>query len=219
MDLTKHSKTKWLFGILGAVFLGAIGSGVWDLAIKPLFRFSGNFAINILTLGINKLQDNIYIEIAKGMAERTSHHVYYLVMVFYLFAAISVTFYFWEGYDRRKSRYNSEILKIIEDEEKSIESLKNEIGGYLDKAKKLMFVFTIVMTFFIILLVFDYSRTMFIDNKVRIFEQMYTIDAPYLTDQERLKIKSDFGLIKNKEDYERLITKLKDIAISNKIKL
>ena len=63
-------KTK-ILTILGALFLGALGSGLWEV-IKPLFTWLLAGSLHIVTLGLDSLRDGLYAEAAAGRAEGVS---------------------------------------------------------------------------------------------------------------------------------------------------
>ncbi len=52
------------FSILGAILLGAIGSGVWEVIAKPGLSRTGRFFLSLFTLGSTKLRDASYASAA-----------------------------------------------------------------------------------------------------------------------------------------------------------
>lgn len=67
-----NKKVKLIIGILGTIILGAIGSGLWDLALEPALTWCGRTFFTIATLGLSQLRNEIYIDIAKGFHEALS---------------------------------------------------------------------------------------------------------------------------------------------------
>ncbi|MDG1097350.1 MAG: hypothetical protein P8N23_07065 [Methylophilaceae bacterium] len=58
-------KENWIFSVLSALVIGALGSGLWYVAFKPVFKKIGEFLFFVLTLGVSIAKDSIYKEAAK----------------------------------------------------------------------------------------------------------------------------------------------------------
>jgi hypothetical protein len=74
--MLKYLISKWPFALLGTILLGAIGSGVWDLVFKPSFSWLAEALLNIATLGLTTIRDQMYAEIAKGTYERAAVYIF-----------------------------------------------------------------------------------------------------------------------------------------------
>lgn len=46
---------KTFLWVIVTIVLGAIGSGLWDLALKPLFLWSSDFALNVGKRSMNPI--------------------------------------------------------------------------------------------------------------------------------------------------------------------
>ena len=57
---------KTIIGAVGAIVLGALGAGLWDL-IKPLFGWLWSALLTIETLGMANLRDGLYYEAASNL--------------------------------------------------------------------------------------------------------------------------------------------------------
>lgn len=57
---------QWFIGVAGTVFLGALGSALWQLILSPLLTRSRNLALTIVTFGIATLRNRIYRGISLG---------------------------------------------------------------------------------------------------------------------------------------------------------
>jgi len=69
------AKRRWLLGIAGTVALGAVGSGLWDVMLKPSFWWLGRWLLTIVTLGLSSVKDGIYRDVAKGHHELPSLYI------------------------------------------------------------------------------------------------------------------------------------------------
>ena len=64
---------KVTLGIVGTIVLGALDSGLWELAFKPAGQWLGNGILTAATLGSSVLKDQIYIEAAKGYQDESAN--------------------------------------------------------------------------------------------------------------------------------------------------
>src|SRR5260370_6846781 len=64
--MRKYFRLSVVLTVIGALILGALGSGLWELLFKPLLFWVSTLFLSIATLGINSLRDDLYVEIAKG---------------------------------------------------------------------------------------------------------------------------------------------------------
>jgi hypothetical protein len=69
-------KRKWALGVLGALAIGALGSGIWDIGLKPGFQFLGRGILTAATLGSSAIKDSIYREAAKGHHEASAMFIF-----------------------------------------------------------------------------------------------------------------------------------------------
>src|ERR1017187_8596583 len=62
----------WVSAIAGTILLGALGSGLWEKAIKPLSAWGGRLLLRT-PLGLFKWsRDSMYVEIARGRRDRST---------------------------------------------------------------------------------------------------------------------------------------------------
>lgn len=106
-------------GLTATILLGALGSGLWELALKPLGRWLGKSLLTVATLGSNSVRDDIYREAAKGIHEASSLQLFWLVVL-----SMSLICWFAFGYafgQRGGSKANEkfmESVKALSDEAK-----------------------------------------------------------------------------------------------------
>jgi hypothetical protein len=86
-----NSKAKWVFGILGSLVLGALGSGLWNGVFSPVFSALGRLTMSLLTLGYSSAKDGIYEKAAKGLYEESSFIVFGTVTML-IISALFVAF-------------------------------------------------------------------------------------------------------------------------------
>lgn len=73
--------------------------------------------------------------------------------------------------------------------------------------------------FLVAILVFVYMQYSFVHAKIISSTNNIEIVSPYVSDLEYRQLKSEFHLMRNSDDYEKLVEKLHNIATENDIKL
>ncbi|MBM5073258.1 hypothetical protein HYO02_22220 [Vibrio parahaemolyticus] len=148
------------------------------------------------------MSDSIYKDAALGMREK-----YSFLMILFLFQGV---FIFVLNAFRRV--FFPELL-----EKKSIETMsEKEISTKVKRAK--VGVFFVGLTLALLtswLLALQYVGFQMNAS----FQQRTTILAPYISDGEMKKLKSDWGLMENRQDYIEINANIDNLASENSIKL
>src|SRR5260370_30055063 len=77
--------SKWkkvALGFVATILLGALGSGLWELALRPMGLWLGKTIPTAATLGSTAAKDQIYLEAAKGIHEAASLELFWLTILF-----------------------------------------------------------------------------------------------------------------------------------------
>jgi hypothetical protein len=206
-------KENWIISIISTLVIGALGSGLWEVVFKPVFKKIGDVTFYILTVGIKKTRDDVYLDAAKNHREQggvfIARHMA-LILASILIAFSMVTFQTSYG----KIEYFNDFEKCNSIEIKQeLKECKKEIAK--EKLENLA-IFTIPM--FIFLAVVLMYTSLKIQQVYRItidFNQYLTICRPHISIEEALSLEAEFALMKEKENYEKLIGRLDEIAKSN----
>ena len=182
---------KPILGILLTIFLGAIGSGFWEICLKDIFIWIGHAILRVITLGITSVRDSFYEEIAKGRTDRAALNLHLYVIMF-LGGICGFIF------SRRAPQ--------TDDENRTEER----------KAWRKAIFSLLPLVFFCF---FRLTTLTYVSGAVDQYEQSYTICLPYLSEKEREQIRSQFAQIRTKEDYKEVLSKLVSVASTNKIKV
>jgi hypothetical protein len=210
-------KNKFILGVVGAIALGALGSGLWNILLEPLFAWVGRGLINVFTFGISSIRDSFYAEIAKG------HHAQATLLILYLIF-VSITFALGYFFPRKKpsdedlKKKRRKILSKVAspDEELSDEELRSRLSLYIHKRTR--FIYLIGLLFFSVFL-FRYITISYVNKAVTHFEQCYEICLPFFDEKQAVAIKSNFAQINTKKSYIELIEELGRVAEANNVKL
>ena len=192
---------KIVLGIISTIFLGGIGNGAWEYIIRPLFSFSSEFGLNLISFGVQKFKNQIYLEIAKNLHEDVSMSILALLTAALLSLIItSILFIFTRKYVR--------------------EYIHKKMGEETTKEKKYFYYKIFIIFYSIFAISFfcgDLARTKYINRSITKYNQLLTIITPYTQEDTVAKIKSSFALIKNKSDYDNILKNLIQIAEENNI--
>jgi hypothetical protein len=196
---------RWrtLLTVIGAVAVGALGSGLWDLIFKPVFVGLGTLILDVTTLGIKSIQDALYVQMAKGPHDRISQ----VSAVVICGTAIGGSFAFVVVFIRYlKYRIAREIRSYNLHEADRITKSGGERSSR--DVKKLMFrgsggllVLASLLSGQLLVLV---VREAYIESGSIYLDQSLRVIAPFLTVDERVKLASRIAQMSSKADFEAL---------------
>ncbi len=220
----KSKKLKYALGLLGAIIIGAIGSGIWEVVFQPVFSFLSNNIISLFSLLFKSLEKSIYEDIAKGYTEEPS----YMAATLILYIFFMMLGYFTSHLIPEKKKKNDELDEI----EKELKKLKlgenvlaklDEIEKKLDLQRdKLRERGRIILSILILLLVFLFSQLFILKyklDKISSFEQTIKAVKPFISQNEYDLFNSSFARIKNSTEYNKILDSLNSLALKNNIEI
>ncbi|ENX36122.1 hypothetical protein [Acinetobacter courvalinii] len=208
--IKKHKFFSWVVGILGTLIIGGLGSGVWEMMLKPMLSFLSNGIINFLVHTSTSFSNEIYQSISMRSLDRFQAKAYSLIVTI----LGSITLFLWFIlFTKGKKLLNEE-----RDERNGIHESVKERVWILKNFKN----FYIFMTFYFVLgcipffiYTYDGIKTSFISVKVINFEYLLKVNSDVLSENELKRLESNFAQIKNAQDYNEIIDYLKKLAIKN----
>ena len=206
---------KWFLGIVGIIFLGALGSGLWSLLFKPLSKRFSKFFMSVASLGLKSVQNQIYAEVAKGHRDR-SVKILMLILIGLISIPI-ITPFVLELKSKLFDQELKEAVQIVKNNNPEAGNFDDMVNNELKKIRaerrsKSRIKMSILCSVVLLILLFQHLKIIVIELSISHFERCTNICLPYLTDDEHKKILSDFALIKNKDDYSAIMNKLKEVA-------
>jgi hypothetical protein len=103
---------KVIGGLAAAILIGAIGSGVWEALLKPLFQYGAEVIVGLFAWMSTAFKDSVYREAAEGFHEK---HSLALIMFVYgvIAGAITGIPIIWplRGWIKKKIRAKAEALE------------------------------------------------------------------------------------------------------------
>jgi ABC-type dipeptide/oligopeptide/nickel transport system permease component len=176
MNLKTLVSSKTLRFIAITVVLGAVGSGGWEWLLKPLLTGGSEILLNVATLGIRAFKDALYRDIAKGFHEEPALRVH--LAVFGLLPAFLLGIL--QGYFVARRRVTS---KGGDGSDRGIERLMTKL------VKPTLILGIFLLVFFIV----QANQLAYVNRAVGHMQQLFAIVDPYISDLERLRMRSAFA--------------------------
>jgi hypothetical protein len=214
-----NSKPMRILGIMTVtIILGAIGSGVWEFFLSSFVNHCIEFCISIS----HNFENSIYEVIGSGNKDIINFYFYSFFHVFIILIPLVCAFLMYR-------------LKLIKENPEKTVSL---IGGRriinfiegpkqtkedIIKAKKRFKIFSsyIYIPLCLIItgnIIFNYSARVFVYGEIVRIDQQMEIIAPYINEDERIKLKSTIRQISSKKEHDDIIKTLTEISDSKKLK-
>jgi hypothetical protein len=196
--------TRFVLGVLATILLGAIGSGLWDVILKPTLPWLLNISLNIVTFGVQATKDEIYMEIARGAPSASIKMILMFSSAFT--AAICVD---------NTLRYSKRYFGKIKEQRNNT----GDGGIMCDSTSKTGWKLTLFIAMFsifsFVFLLLITARAVYIDDASANMRNAITITAPFLTDKKRLEYLSRIAQMKSRADFEKIYVELQELSKQN----
>lgn len=188
--MSEYLAEHWILSIVATIVLGAIGSGLYEIALKPISRKIASLLFTIITFNAKRSRDNIYKEAAKG-----HHEISNLIILLIIIATISILIITVEvGHYVSTSQIKEIILPFGQS--------KTLLG---------VFLFVVINYSFI-----SINKTNLV---ITYYNQCMKSAKPFLDSQNFLLIEQRYSLMKTKEEYDAIISQLADVMHKNSASL
>ena len=187
-------------GLLGAGAEGALG----DLIFKPVFLWIGELLLNVATLGISSIRDGMYVDIAKGSYERAG--VALLSLVYMVCSGAAAGFVSAVIFERGTAGGN--VAGALEPRGHT---------AFKPRRQAVKAIALIILGGLSTFLLLGNFRTLYVVRAANHLEQFERIVAPFVPEDERLKIGSAIAQIRSRSDYVAVLDRMVSIAKANKL--
>ena len=212
-------KTNLFWGILPAIILGAVGSGVWEYVFKPALTTASKLILDLATLGVDTFKDDLYREIAIGLHEKLSNALYFefnLVICSLLIALSVLLAKKVKQAINEKSELMEKIQRLDEGTEKRLPSLDELKQGVMNiKPERLLVPAYVLIIAAVIVGSAQFvsgKRDDYVNSAIVHYIQLKRIVSPYIAHNEILQLDSRFSQIQSAKDYESIIFQMSNIA-------
>jgi hypothetical protein len=213
MKIQKRNWLKLLFGVIGTIVLGAIGSGLWEVFLSDFFFNSINLFLRMSSYIFKGYVDILHKNICNGSSEIFSFFPYILVVV-------AICSFPWMALFMSRDRWGN-LEKKITGKGKSDKPLTSDeiLEEVLKHKKRFTYAYAFGGTLLFCLIfttaasdVYQYKASLFIEKSIEIV-------SPNLTQKEILNLRSLYRSINDSRKFYSLEKKLHEIANSNNLEL
>jgi hypothetical protein len=225
---SKHSnKVRGaLLTALGAVMLGALGSGLWDILAKPGLSRLGRFFLGLITLGSERVRDAAYTSAALDPSPLPPLLLLIVVSIIPLIAAFMMGFMEfgmspiirWLDKPSTNPALGDDKNHTEKGEESRTWREAQKIRRFKIRRRLSIFFIIYCCIFFLIIFVGVSIVNQAIVIK-RVFDANIRICAPYLSDKEEKRLRARFAAMNSRIDYIAINNDLKQVASQNGISL
>lgn len=216
------------------LLVGALGSGLWEVAVKDLLYWLGGIFVRLATSIHSGDIDRLYAQVGSG-----ADSLYFIPSLFILLFIISspfIVFYIlrnnWrklELAERKLTKLSTASTDIIKEKEpltvnSNVSSINENINSFIQSAtlKKRKYgqyiVIMMVVYFFISVVYTDLLIASLVNLKaVKGIERRLEIIRPYTSDRDYMLLVSEFRQIDDREKTQVLISKINSVATESHV--
>lgn len=209
MEKENKTITKKLISLISVLFIGALGSGLWDIFLKKLFFGIGEIFVKLMSNIYSGYIDSLYKNVGRislsPMELLPSIFITVMIISMPVFSILWINRIYSSKRDY-KPNIKTNIDSIIT---KKIISSKRRV--YL-----LIFFITIPFSVFYTDLLIKELSCMTAKSYI---ERTTEIIRPYISEQEFLILRSEYRQIDNKNKLQNVINQINKFAVKNRIKL
>jgi hypothetical protein len=215
-----NAVVKWVAWAVGVIVLGALGSGFWEIVLKPALVHASYGLMSLSSLGIESVRTGIYERIATGSTARAGLWglalLTILMVTFFvlMFGALLVLMAKTrQQHDRLEWRAatrdgKTNAAEPHETAEQTLQAGRRSIKNNRWAAYGVGFMVFLTVGMLLVQL----SREIYQTAAVMHFQQALKIASPYLSDTDRAIIESQFAQIHSKSEYVAIVDGLAKTA-------
>jgi len=203
-----RSKT---ISILSIIFIGALGSGLWDIFLKDVAFYLGDLFVRFLSFVFSGYLDFLYKDVGKA-----GNFLVYLPSILIIVFIIFSPFFIYLTLTQLLNKIDSG-MGVDRPNRKSI---MRRVGSYtITNRRKALALILLPPLLASVLYVEFLIKELAQMSAVRFVERDLEIIRPYVDERKYFKLRSEYRLIDGKDKLEAIIIKMNDIAEHNEVKI
>lgn len=198
--------SKKILSIMVVIFLGALGSGLWELFLKDILFYLLNFTLLLIHDIFNSFGNSLYSDVGKNISRLVvlpAHLMLIFMIGFYWFIALR--------FSRTVAKYDND-----EYESEEINYDKSFLIRHIHKIKVINYIFAIFITIFYSYSIIEsnnnFRSAIYLDQSIEILR-------PYISEDEFRLLRSEFRQIDTLNKFKILYMKVNEISYLKKIEL
>jgi len=193
MELVRR---HWL-KVLVMLFMGAVGSALWEIVARPVLSGFSGLLMTIGTLGVPSLRDEVYIDVARGLHEDPS-----ITLVAMAIGVLGVVLFFLVrgaltaqvGDDDFEPDSSAQPARRGDRVWRRRNSSSKLQGGSWAKALAVNVVLLVMCGVLL-------SRLFYVNRAIVYFRQCFDAASPYISEQEEEEILGQFSSMQSRADF------------------
>ncbi|WP_210545417.1 hypothetical protein [Rhodoferax sp. PAMC 29310] len=202
IDILKGSKAgRTARTVVTTLFLGALGSGLWEFFLKDAFLAVGNMTLTLISSLWGGYVDYLYRDIGKLHTDLLQVPLFSLIEIIFIAGPLYLTFTLWRDVGTLEKNQSGAKPTAVE----SLETISQGIGRIRRKILRQLLPFTLSASFIFLLTTWQILYTRETSNWS---ERAIEIISPYISMDDRVRLRSDLRSITNEKSFLLLRTKL-----------
>ena len=197
---TLSSYLKWLGGIIGVIFLGALGSGLWEKFLSPALLWLFEKVSSLSRHISSSFMDSVYQEISNGFHEFYSVQTYTFIFIIIATGYVALLFLYIKIQKKKKEQPTTKQTSP-------------------KKLKMYKITFWVCFIVGIVLSTLNISEATYVNITTTKTLSNIEIISPAIEEKEYRKLKSEFHSMTSEKDYLELQKKIIEIAEKNNLRL
>lgn len=197
---TLSSYLKWLGGIIGAIFLGALGSGLWEKFLSPALLWLFEKVSSLSRHISSSFMDSVYQEISNGFHEFYSVQTYTFIFIIIATGYVALLFLYIKIQKKKKEQPKTKQTSP-------------------KKLKMYKITFWVCFIVGIVLSTLNISEATYVNITTTKTLSNIEIISAVIEDKEYKMLKSEFHSMMSENDFLKLQEKIAEIAEKNNLRL
>jgi hypothetical protein len=213
----KSKALKWILGVLGALVVGALGSGLWQNVFGPALHFVTRWGLDLASLGFASYKNSVYQQIAADNQSEVSTSVLGLVTIILIIATTWHAKYQFIKNSSERSRIQGTLGSLSPGTGSPTTSPEeaHELRGRLERqlrnlrnARRSDTVVSVLLVICLVGALIVWNKFSYVNSADAHYHHVLRIALPYLAAGEQAQIDSDFAQIRTRKDYVKVLSKL-----------
>lgn len=213
MNLSRWKKA--VLGIVGAILIGAIGSGLWDVGVKPGGRWLGRAILDVATLGSASVKDATYREAARGYHEEAVLEIYSMFLGLITGFVFGIPIFMRPRKSRPTMLVRSPQDMGSDDLARLALERKRAFELQTRRRFRLFYMSELLVLLMVSFLFVKLLKTNQANRACTFYSQSMAICRPYIDERQAQMLASQFAGIQGRADYIGIVDELRRIAASN----
>lgn len=218
-QLWQHKLIKWIVGFLGVVFVGAIGSGVWERVLRPIWDAISRGLLTLLARTFHGYVDTLHRGIGTAQQDTFIAAAAFLIIWMFAYAQMLAPWIVWRSWRRQRQRSRDEEDRAGASPTEKLARLQAELSkleGRMPRMMKLLFAMSIAGTLLVAAITLRESYQRKACNYV---ERSIEILAPHVDAQQVLQLRAEYRNVNSAERFYALQAKLEGLAKQTKTEI